>query len=427
MALAKAVSLNVVASQVSNLCFEVNGILGELHAKLGQEIASFDFPAFFGILGSMPTVPGHPARLIYDFLEIQAFAKPFTLAALRAEPNKAALSKAINARANAYYAKYANAPAVIAKMQEFYSPSIAESKPNRLDLLSSLSEDQMKQLRDAYLADSPPRTNVVRQTKSCLSSNLRSSGSSTTIDQSDQKTAQFLTGGATFPPPAPGSTLTIGTSDNPVQENFEEGRGLQTSTSTGKACEQQTILNTDYGYRVPFLENLAQYERAQISLIDEKFASFMNAQNLPYLGAVFQNELTSIDSDVYRTQIAYLNTILISPIKGVVTGVYKNPGDAVRLGEPVIRVENNETIFIVATLVYRGPISIGSAVTIETTLFDLPGPSTTVTGNAVAVRGLVEDDHWEVVVECNNLDGASNPIFPLGYHFDYDDTTISIT
>jgi hypothetical protein len=79
-----------------------------------------------------------------------------------------------------------------------------------------------------------------------------------------------------------------------------------------------------------------------------------------------------MDSDVYQRQIAYLNTILMSPIDGTVTGIYKNPGDPVRPGEAVIRVESNADLLLVATLIHRGPIWIGADVTVETTLFDLP-------------------------------------------------------
>ena len=109
------------------------------------------------------------------------------------------------------------------------------------------------------------------------------------------------------------------------------------------------------------------------------------------------------------------------------TGIYKNAGDAVRAGETVIRVENNNVVLLVASLIYRGPISIGSSVTVATTLFDLAGPPTTVTGSVVPVRGQREDDQWEVIVQCENVDDSGNHIFPLGYHFDYDDTTVSIT
>ena len=397
----KVISLSVRASQASHLCFEVGGILTELNAELGAPVTAFDFAAFYAILGSIPTIPGHPARLIYDFLQIQAFVKPVTLVALRAEPMKAALNKAINARANAYYAKYANAPAIISRIQKDYSPSISDSKPVRLEVLSSISQDQMEQLRDAYISDG--KTNVVKTT------DLESSSESSVISMRDEENrAEFDALGAE----------TIGlvfTGPGKV--------GLDRQLSRNKGSAK----STDYGYRIPHLENLAQYERAQISLIDQQFAQFMSGQTIPYLTAVFQNELSSIDSDVFRLQIAYLNTILMSPIGGTVTGIYKSAGEAVRAGEPVMRVENNAEILLVATLIYRGPISIGSMVRVKTTLFDLPGTKTSINGPVVSVRGQGDDDQWEVIVKCNNLDGGGKPIFPLGYHFDYDDTTVDIS
>jgi len=29
-------------------------------------------------------------------------------------------------------------------------------------------------------------------------------------------------------------------------------------------------------------------------------------------------------------------------------------------------------------------------------------------------------------MKCDNLDSGGKPIFPVGYHFDYDDTTVMI-
>jgi hypothetical protein len=153
---------------------------------------------------------------------------------------------------------------------------------------------------------------------------------------------------------------------------------------------------------------------------------------------VFRNELNSIDSNVFRLQVSYLDTILMSPIEGVITGVYKNPGDAVRAGEPVIRIENNKTIYLVATVVYRGPIVLGvpppapavpnSTVTVHTSLFGQPGPKTELKGYVVSARGHRDDDKWDLIVECRNPpDASGNPTFPLGYHFDYDDTDVTIS
>jgi hypothetical protein len=79
-------------------------------------------------------------------------------------------------------------------------------------------------------------------------------------------------------------------------------------------------------------------------------------------------------------------------------------------------------------VIYRGPVSIGATITVNTNLFDQsPSVPTTLTGSVVSVRGHRDDDTWEIVAQCDNLNSSSEPIFPLGYHFDYDDTTVSIS
>ena len=45
----------------------------------------------------------------------------------------------------------------------------------------------------------------------------------------------------------------------------------------------------------------------------------------------------------------------------------------------------------------------------------------------MAARGNGNDDTWDLVVQCYNLDFSQNAILPLGYHFDSDDTTFTIT
>jgi hypothetical protein len=427
MGTAKAMSLRVRPLQATHLCFEVDGILGQSNAQLGATANEFDFPTFYAILGSIPTVAGDPSRLLYDFLEIQAAANPFTLAALRAEPRKAALNKAINARQNAFFAKYANAPSIISQINQYYSPSIIGSKPQRLAVLAGIADNQWNQLKSAYIADS--RDGIVKTTGSTLSSRTESGGSTTTTGRTDEEAFGITTTNTgTFPaPPADaGWTSVTVTGSDPFSRSEQLSSSDDTATSSGYASQYQTIVNTDYGYRVPYCEGAAQYERAQISLIDQQFSQFMYAQSLPHLAQVFTNELQSIDGDVFRLQVAYLNTILMSPIAGIVTGIYKQAGDAVKAGEPVVRVENYDTILLVANVVYRGSIALGSTMKVTTSLFDDSGSPTSVTGNVVAARGRDDDDRWEVIAQCNNLNGGKH-IFPLGYHFDYDDTTVSIT
>jgi hypothetical protein len=178
----KVVSLRVRASQASHLCFEVGGILGELgtggqRTELGAQVVAFDFPGFYLTLMNFDTVPlPDPSRLIYDSFQIRNNAEPFLLAALRAEDRKAALNKAINARQNAYKAKYINIPAVVSRMLGDYGLSSSGSKPRRLKNLRDLSQQQADLLSEAY--NSEGRTGVVKTTDSKLNSCLESKGSS---------------------------------------------------------------------------------------------------------------------------------------------------------------------------------------------------------------------------------------------------------
>jgi hypothetical protein len=400
---AKVVALHARPLQAAHLCFEVGGVLEELPAVLGAAVSAFDFANFYAVLRSRPTVTKDPSRLLYGFEEIQSFTKPFALATLRAEPTKAGLTQAINSRQNAYFAKYGHAADIVAQMNASYSPEAAGSKPNRLARLKSLAVNQAQALRGRYGFDQV--TGVITETISQLHTDAhgQSEGSESSDDTgaTDEKLHQDHTD----------STL------------HHEGK----SNNKDSSSSDQTITNKYRAYRTPLFESQALYERAQISLIDEQFSQFLYRQNLPALGQVLENELQSIDADVSRLQIAVLNTILMSPFPGVVTGIYKNSGECIRAGEPVVRVENDSIMLLVGTVVYRGRISIGSSVTIATSLFDPgPGAATQITGSVVAARGQDEDERWEVVFQCDNRDQVGDPILPFGYQFDYDDTTISI-
>jgi hypothetical protein len=444
---AKVISLVTHPLQVTHLCFAVDGILQETSASLGASVSPFDFTLFYdrltspgaasGILpGGIPTIPPDHSRPLYDAKKLQAYVAPFRLASLRAEPAKAALAQALSARQNAFYAKYGNAANIIAIIKQNYDVTLVgakTSKPDRLAKLAKLAQQQATALEAAYKRDG--RDDVVTKTHSVLLSETDSTGLSDTSGKRNEEIVG-VTGDNVgshqdlAPLPAGGDLLPNegvygGTSQSIT---FQEGSTGDHATSSGHAFERQSINNTDYGYRMPYVESQAQNERAQISLIDEGFAEYMSWQNLGNLDTVFANELLSIDNDVYQYQIAFANTILMSPIAGTVTVLYKYPADAVRAGEPVLRVENNTEVFLSASLVSRGRIAVGDSATIETTLFDTPGPAkTTITGEVVAVRGQRDDDRWDVIIKCANLDGAGAAILPPGYHFDYDDTTVTLS
>ena len=55
MGAAKVVSLRARPSKVSQLCFEVGGILDQMNATLGSTVTAFDFTSFYR---GMNTVSG---------------------------------------------------------------------------------------------------------------------------------------------------------------------------------------------------------------------------------------------------------------------------------------------------------------------------------------------------------------------------------
>jgi len=394
---AKPLSLTVRPFQVSHLCFEVGGILGRSFAELGTKVSAFDFDHLYKVFRDANNAFAvDPGRLEFDSDRIDALiTTPVAggpapaLAALRAEPVKAALNKAINARTNAFITKYKNAAGIIAAMR-----IVLPSKTERISRLSAHIQTRTDALMVAYEADN--RTGVVK-------------GANTTAVIPDLKTD--------------------GTSTTKRKDEVTQVGLIETTTSTNVAVNNkpQVITTTEVEYRIPKLELLLQHERNQINISDEAVSHARQIMGLERMEEVFKNELASIDADVNQLQVAYLNTILMSPIDGIITGVYKNPGDAVSPGEPVFRVENNADVLIVAKVGCRGPISVGSMLQVKTTLFDIPSSPVTIEAEIVAVRGEGEDDQWEVIAKRKNTDNAGKgPLFPLGYTFDYDNTEVNI-
>jgi biotin carboxyl carrier protein len=442
MATANVISMLAQPVHMSYLCFEIGGILDTCPAQLGEAVNNIPFQKLTEQMKTAGTVVGDQSRLQGDANGVMQIAEKFALATLRNEDRKAFLDSAVNSRQNIYFSKHASAPSVISTIEAFYHKTSPASNPNLLDLLGDLANQQLTDLSEAYTEDD--RKGVVKATSSSLETTSSSSGSSNRAGKFFQESVgrmvrkgtklphnlplpwegtlkdnkllwpsgyaskQFTSDGAT-----PGTALTVGV-------NFEE------SNNAGETAGRQSAEHVDYEYRTPYLEARARNLRAQISLNDQKFGLFMFAQSIPHLKQVFANELAAVDNDVYQLQIALLRTVLISPQHGIVTGVYKNPGDAVGAGEPVLRVEDNRVVYLVANLVLYGPIALGATATVTTTLGGAAQPATTLAGSVVAARGLGGGGRWEVVVKVNNIDGAGHAILPLGYSFDAEYTTMTI-
>jgi biotin carboxyl carrier protein len=376
----QVVKLTTSPSGSANLSFEVGGILRVSNVALGQNIPlPFDFTSLYSQLG-VATDETSPANLMNSSDLDGVIAGP-PLMSLRAEGTKGMLDKACALRANIYIAKYLNQAAIIKQMRANLSSSQAY-----LQDLAQQSSVQANALAAAYATDE--LGGVVKTT----SSSLTAEGTGITTD-TGRTTANTTV------------TTTTSTSGGP----------------TGTSWPTQNMTYQDYGFRYPSVEAAAQNDRAQLSLMTEQFAVFMAQGSAANLEEVFSNELTAYDMDVKRLQVAYLNSILLPPISGTVTGIYKQVGEAVLPGETVMRIEDTSTIYLVGTLISPQMIALGAAATITTNLFS-SGTTGTLNGSVIAARGDDRgDDWWNVVISCPNSVGLA-PNCTL----DYEDTTVTI-
>ena len=398
---AKPVFMEVRPFQISQLCFEVAGIVRDSFVELGTEVSAFDFNTQYRAFQVALSIDDSLGRVANDSKAIDGSTQTSNaatgrlrpaLATLRAEAERAALDKAVNVRANAYITKYSSdaSGALIGVMRKVFAV-----KGNQINTLSNLSDSMTNALNAAYVNDAE-RTGAVTSTTTQTEV--------TSIGGIETTTVQL--------PKSPGDPTTVAT---------------QVSTEPpGTPQEKQITTTKNIEFRAPIFENQARNQRAQLSLGQEIISFTAQSCYQDRLNDVYTNELAAIDADVNRLQVAYLNTILMSPIDGIVTGVYKNPGDWVSAGEPVFRVENNAVVLIVANVVCRGPVLIGSTLSITTTLFDGSGLPVSVSAAIVSARGRGDDDQWEVIGKVSNTDAAGNKIFPLGYRFDNDITQVSI-
>lgn len=405
---ATVVSLKTRASQISHLCFPAPGIIESLRVvtypsstpagplgetqrplQLGDTVTAFDFFTFCEGLGAL-SGGSDSSLLLYNSWAIltDATVQKSLLMTQRAESIAVALDKSVNARQNTFYAKYANIAETASVMQNLYTATLPESvtpfveegysKPDCLARLSQVVNNQAGDLALAYGQQPLPSVSGLSNVVPTTSSVLTTTG--------------------------------------------DVGIGAENTT--------QNITNTDSAYRTPLYEAQAYGLRTQISLLDQIFSQFMAGQQLQQIATVLRNQRTMTDLDVRQLQIAYMNTILTSPIDGVITGIYKGPGDWVQAGEPVIRVESNtgpQGVILVGTLRYAGAISVGSTLTVTTSPFDSSGAASSVTANVIAVRGMPnEDDLWEVHAAFDPT-VASLPPLPPNYSFDYDNTSASIS
>ena len=351
--------------------------------------------------------------------KIYNYVMPSLLFSLRAEALKASVDSAIAARQNAYLRRYKNQHDIISKIQLYFN-----SKPGMLTELATLFSEQATMLTDAYQSDG--RTGVVKTTTNTTNSTTVNGGTTTSSTSgtvagssgmSTSTTSNSTTSGIPLVPtpnegpvvqwgetqayqvgdvvtqfdnsgnlqapvyqslggpelisetvvtPTPTQSSTTSSTNVVVPNTDAYDLTVKTQYDTTNTIKDEVTTNLGYDYRVPIIENKAKEQRFKIGLLDEQLSVFMKSQGVGSLTTLFDNELAMLDASVKRTQSAYVNTLLLAPFAGQITGLFKSPGDYVRSGEPALRLENFEFVYLVGTIIFRGLIETGTTISVTT-------------------------------------------------------------
>lgn len=387
MEIGKAVSLRVRPNVSADLCYPIDGVIDvQSGLILGREVGAHNLAGLF--LDIHDTEEDDPSRLKWNFWRIRETLTTspdwhdgsnvlVCLSRLRNESQAAELDGAIRMRQNAYLTSYS--PDVLAEVRRVFYDNPEDPNAVQYELIAQLESDA-RGLHQG-LADAYKRAGIWGKIVRYA------------ISTYDNKATQYT------------GTSTV---------HFE---GISETRSQG------------FEFRHPSVENDVRYHRARLDLGQEYLNAWRMAQMCRYGETTFSNELKIIDEQILKLQMAYIDTFLISSIPGRVTAVFHGQGDYVRAGEPVVRVESDELIYLVGTIKYRGMLRVGSEVKVTTRMFDAPGGQPTVIKGVVsAVQGHDSvDEQWDVLILCENRDASGKLIFPLNYSFSFDNTTVEVT
>jgi len=390
MATGKSVNLRVRPAKSADLSYPVDGVILSQVARLGEQVEEFNVGRFYTMLGETfpgdANTPPDDSRLIWDSgridnhvagVDLTVPHDRMLLSNLRNAPEGADLDRALMMRQNAYLTSYS--PEVLGHVYRTYYEDQGDPAGVRHWLLRLAEDDAVKihkGLTDAY-KKRKWWGKVIEYARSHSSNDAR-------------------------------------------QDNPDSTIGFQGATNTE---------SWGYEFRYPSAENDLRFHQIRAGIRQEFLTAWRMSEMCRNGQTTFPNEIGAIDLSIKKLQSAYIDTLLFAPFSGIVTGVFHVEGDYVRAGEPVLRVENDESVYLVGTVKYRGMLRIGSKVDVSTRLFEAAGAAvTTVSGEVVAVRGHDSvSEQWDLLILCDNRTPANDPVLPVNYNFDFESTAVRVT
>lgn len=458
---AKVRSLRARASQSADLSFNMSGVIAGRNydfgtdqgtAHLGKSARRFDIRGqLYDHLGeTLPAGGGvvAGARLKFGGLAIGQLLTsspgggnpaPY-LFSLRNETLAAALDQALSKREISFLERYKHVTQIAARLRASF-PDITD----HLKQLLTKAESRFRALDTEYGNDGVGVRKATRSEQSV-------SGDYAVVTENTTRSATLATWNSTMKTNVPtGETIVTEVKDGggaKVQTHempnsaslprvlnqagqwelvntpdFVSQRGDAKTTSSGK----QITETPDARYTHPRLDNEIEYRQMSQAVHGELIKQDLASQRLPHLERIMENELQAIDLEIRSLQLNFAHTYLTAPFDGVVTAQYKDIGESVDAGEPILRLENDAILLIVGQVQAAGAVRLGAQATID---FDdkETGVRQQLTGRVVSVRGHeADDDEWDVIVQADNpIVVGGTRLVPLNYHFDPDSTQVTL-
>ncbi|WP_291998583.1 HlyD family secretion protein [Candidatus Accumulibacter sp. ACC012] len=450
---AKIRTLAVRPFRSADLAFAVSGLLGRQSdgATLGALVRSGRalLTSVQQELGARSVGPKAPGRVTANAASIDKALVPDALFVLRNERLGAELDQAIASHHAQYLHKFADSSAV--------GPILR--KENAARVLDFQNLEDLFTTRHQELAQSYSQSH----------SSVVSSTTSTSSHQNDTPAVVRTFSALNQLQTAPyGITIKDGGIPNPPMKHqvdevlvsprtFVDGKGFQAvaqelnvSFVEGAHPKVSGVLTqVSETTQRPVLTLTELPEHAHPS-IDESIGSvsalgeidasqqdrLVRGMRLAHYEDVIDNEDQVLLMDVRKHQLAYVETYMLPPFTGRITAIYKDLGEYVQAGEPVLRLEDDRKLLLVGLVQFKGLVSIGDPVALQVRNLFEGGDDLKLMGRIVSVRGHeADDDEWDILIEVANADGQqvtrkdtslSMIHLPLNLQFDRFETELTI-
>jgi hypothetical protein len=425
---ARIVTLKAKAKSSADLAFDETGSIAnaEPAVEIGAQVAAYaPRTALYSQLGTLELVGDKPTgRLVFDSKALRKELQSKAIVILDNESHGADLDQAILARQNDWLTLYSHVADISLEASKRYGDRLASLKR-----LLELADEHHKAIDDAYVEeqkwdnpiDDPKHNPTIRPT---TINTIKMAG----VASIERGLSTDYGAGTPVLSHGVNQFTAVGKLKTGGNPNSQDDWEVQTQLEPTVVAQRITSIVQSDGITFPQKENDIRRERLVADLSDEFLTDYVFFKRVPSLEMIWKNELDSIDLEIKKLQLAYIATFIFSPFDGKVTAFYKQAGENVRAGDPVVRVENENALLLVGQVVCPSAPSVGQPVKIVTqhVFGDSGSPPVILNGKVVVVKGVdTLCGRWNVTFDVGNS-GAVR--IPAGYDFDPDPgvTTVAI-